>query len=233
MTTRACQCNNYFIPFRVEPYDYCMSKVNRSCASAFISNIFPVGDFIQQNCIDKCPLECYQRTLSASVDYAVYPTPSIAQGLLLGAYKPKMRVMHANESDFTSGVLLYNYNLVSFSVFYNQLSYMTSEEKAAVTLETLIGALGGHFHLFLGMSLLSMIEIVELCVLGVGMHIEYKKRKKIVQQVVEQLTVQQNDTVSSVSIEPIKKSQATIGDTHESISLEANDTIQDESTNQQ
>ena len=195
MTTRACQCNNYFIPFRVEPYDYCMSKVNRSCASAFISNIFPVGDFIQQNCIDKCPLECYQRTLSASVDYAVYPTPSIAQGLLLGAYKPKMRVMHANESDFTSGVLLYNYNLISFSVFYNQFSYT-------------------------------------ICMTRYDNRVESGRHRTIVQQVVEQLTVQQNDTVSNVSIEPIKLSQATIGDTHESISLEANETIQDESTNQ-
>ena len=195
MTTRACQCNNYFIPFRVEPYDYCMSKVNRSCASAFISNIFLVGDFIQQNCIDKCPLECYQRTLSASVDYAVYPTPSIAQGLLLGAYKPKMRVMHANESDFTSGVLLYNYNLISFSVFYNQFSYT-------------------------------------ICMTRYDNRVESGRHRTIVQQVVEQLTVQQNDTVSNVSIEPIKLSQATIGDTHESISLEANETIQDESTNQ-
>ena len=68
---------------------------------------------------------------------------------------------HANQTDATVFSNLY-YNMISASVFYDSLSYSMAEERPAFVMIELIGSIGGHLHLFLGMSLLSFIEIIEL-----------------------------------------------------------------------
>ena len=66
----------------------------------------------------------------------------------------------ANETiDFGKNLQI---NVVKFSVFYDSSMYSVSKEKAKITLDDLIGSIGGHLHLFIGMSLLSFIELIEL-----------------------------------------------------------------------
>ena len=46
--------------------------------------------------------------------------------------------------------------------YYETLSVTQIEEQPKMRLDTLIGTIGGHLHLFLGMSLLSFVEIIVL-----------------------------------------------------------------------
>ena len=158
-TTRACGCNNYVIPNPVEGYDFCTMPSQKKCADEFFYFTFIKGNFIKENCLQKCPLECNQRKLTTSFSYYKYPTTG--QAVAWNAQYPVLTAKLANETDFWYAPWL-EHNLVGVSFYYDTLSYTLSEEKAAMSLYNLIGVLGGHLHLFLGMSLLSIIELIEL-----------------------------------------------------------------------
>ena len=158
-TTKACGCNNFKLPNPIEEYDLCTSPDQKKCADDFLHFIFNKEDFIQENCLPKCPLECSQREMKTSFSYYKYPT--IDQAPEWQTKYPELKAKYENEQDFDFG--LYN-NLVRVSIYYDTLSYTVSEEKAAMSLENLIGLLGGHLHLFLGMSWLSFFELIELAV---------------------------------------------------------------------
>jgi len=50
------------------------------------------------------------------------------------------------------------------NIFYKELSYEISTESAQVSLILLCANIGGYLSLFLGVSLLSFFELVQLCV---------------------------------------------------------------------
>ena len=178
MSTKVCKCNYYFWPLRVDDFDICLTSEQTACATDFYYNTFIVGDFIKNNCFDKCPIECNIRTFTTSQSYFQYPTCDQAANLF---YDSKFMSAHANQTDasgFNLNFMEYSlahpdhidafiflslyYKMISASVFYESLSYSMTEERPAIVMTELIGSIGGHLHLFLGMSLLSFIEIIEL-----------------------------------------------------------------------
>ncbi len=69
----------------------------------------------------------------------------------------------------TAGITLPEPNLASLkntvlmvNIFYDQMFYYKTSEETKVKLETLIATIGGHFGLFLGVTILSFVELVEL-----------------------------------------------------------------------
>ena len=47
-----------------------------------------------------------------------------------------------------------------------------------MSLDELIGLIGGHLHLFLGMSLLSFFELFEILIVAAGLNLERNARKQ-------------------------------------------------------
>ena len=68
---------------------------------------------------------------------------------------------HSNQTDFTQNLAS---NVVKFSVSYDALVYAEAREEAKIPWDTLLGTIGCHLHLFLGMSAISIVEILELLV---------------------------------------------------------------------
>ena len=66
---------------------------------------------------------------------------------------------YANQTDFTENLAS---NVVKFSVYLDTTAYAEIEEEDRMSWSDLLGTIGGHFHLFLGMSLLSFVEIFEV-----------------------------------------------------------------------
>ena len=64
-----------------------------------------------------------------------------------------------NQSDYIHDLAN---NMASFSVYYESLAYTQVVEEPKMSAEVLLGTIGGHLHLFMGMSLLSFVEIAEL-----------------------------------------------------------------------
>ena len=128
--------------------------------------MFMSGDFIKQNCVDKCPLECHSSQLNInSIRPFYYPSRGDIQRVL---DDPNLQVRidlikQNNSLDFHPSHL--ERNLVKFSIGYESpLSAIGVEERAKISLDELVATLGDHLHLLLGMSLLSFVELVELAV---------------------------------------------------------------------
>ena len=156
----SCGCNAYGIKFLVPGYDLCYYEEQIQCTDQFTLVNYTQNSFSYKNidCYSKCPLECNERLLETNVFYYQYPTYSSAYVLNID---PIRLAKYKDQQDFTNLSLLYM-NLIELSVFYQTLSYTTIEEKPEVTFEGLIGTLGGHLHLFLGMSVFSFVEILEM-----------------------------------------------------------------------
>ena len=93
-------------------------------------------DEINEQCLPKCPLECSQKLFKI--------TPIISEQNIPG-------------SEDIDGV--------QFNLRYNDLAYEETHEEPVINGLLLLGEIGGHLHLFLGMSLLSFVEIIEMAIL--------------------------------------------------------------------
>ena len=82
---------------------------------------------------------------------------------------------YSNQTDFND---LLAENVAKLSVRYEPQSYTISKEKKTITINHLISTLGGHLHLFLGMSLMSFLELVELAVLAIAMIFNHRKESE-------------------------------------------------------
>ena len=80
---------------------------------------------------------------------------------------------HANQTDFNLNLVD---NLVEFTVYYDSLSYTLVDEEPKHNIERLLCTIGGHLHLFLGMSLLSFVELAELAFLAIYYFCKFKCR---------------------------------------------------------
>ena len=153
-----CACAASWDNYRIDgSYEKCLTSEERECAHNFYYNEFNVGDFIIENCLDKCPLECilerfdiYQ-SISALPDLASFEKKLSTNPILVSHY--------SNQTDFRENLWS---NVVKFSVSYDTLSYMEVIEEAKISSYTLLASLGGHFHLCFGMSLLSFVEIIDI-----------------------------------------------------------------------
>jgi hypothetical protein len=115
------------------------------------------SNFISKNCESLCPLECNQ---------TLYKT-SITTNQLIGndVYMMKIKNNSKLRSDFTNRTIDSKNARESFvrvSVFYQSLSYTLSHESPQMDGVALFGSIGGNLSLFLGVSLFSLCEIIEL-----------------------------------------------------------------------
>ena len=130
------ECNCTFIPlgYSLPNVGKCLSSIEYNCAYSFYANKQIASGSLTSACMSKCPLECHIP--------ALYTTMSTYNASTFG---------HKDKSD-----------LVEFSVYYDSLSYTLVTEKPKITLEALVGSIGGSLHVFLGMSFASFFELADL-----------------------------------------------------------------------
>ena len=160
-----CNCQTLKIDFKLDGYQYC--KDNQTiCVSKFMAYGFQQGYFID-DCLKKCPLECEKRVFDLTVTSFKYPYSDAYPNFMHIFRQPPI-----NQTDYSERL---GTNMVAFSLYFAKLSYTHIEEEPKMSAEVLLGTIGGHLHLFMGMSLMSFVEIVELGVLFV---LNYKQAKQ-------------------------------------------------------
>ena len=131
----AKQCNCTFMPF-----GYTFPNVSKCLSSAEYNCAYSFYAKQQiavgELCESRCPLECHTPVLKTSMS-----------SYNVSTFK------HKEKS-----------NLVEFSVYYDALSYTLVSEKPKMSLEKLVGSIGGSLHVFLGMSFASFIELADLII---------------------------------------------------------------------
>ncbi|CAF0905049.1 unnamed protein product [Brachionus calyciflorus] len=128
-------------------------------------------EFFNSNLVDKCnsfcPLECTETIFSTEISSTSFPTEWYLENFIR---KIEAQENNSNASDESSMLLV--------NIFYNDLIYTIIEESPEVTPEFLLGQIGGYLGLFIGISVLSCMENVELVILFILHYYEKRKTNK-------------------------------------------------------
>ncbi|XP_041357745.1 acid-sensing ion channel 1C-like [Gigantopelta aegis] len=141
-----CGCRSFFDPGNET---ICSAKKTMSCYLKARSNL-TMTDF--ENC--SCPEPCHQVQYTPTFSHADFVSEFVAKQLV------KEKFM--NSTDYLSR------NNIELRIFYESLLDTTIVQKPELTYLDILGTLGGHMGLFLGASLLSLSEIIEICIIVIA-----------------------------------------------------------------
>ena len=148
-----CNCTyaNYLNLFK--DHHFCQTAHENDCMSKYMSE-FTSNSTIKNDCLLQCPLECNFSEYSATVSSYV---------LLADSYTDMISKNVNLREDFVQKPIN-SQSIVGISAFYKSLSYTYSNEYPRMDLVSLFAFMGGNLSLFLGISLFSIFEIVELLI---------------------------------------------------------------------
>ncbi len=141
----------------------CMSIKDQECSFEIIEN----KEKIYEKCTE-CPLECDSSSFSFFDSFADYPSPAYAE-IIVKSDSLKRIFTNANYTILKRSVL-------SFSVYYSELKYTRMKQIPKMVLVDLISAIGGTLGLFIGGSIMSLIELLEAFI---SIFIAFINRNKI------------------------------------------------------
>ncbi len=125
----------------------CSTSDGDECAYIFLSNLLSRDQF--ELCADYCPLECD----SYSLDFVQKVQPILVANNTLSD-----QFIYPQFKTFAN----FSRNFYSINVFYKKLKYMNIVQIPKLELFGLISNLGGLLGLFLGLSFISLVEILQL-----------------------------------------------------------------------
>ena len=156
--TQQCGCNSYSYGYQVEGFYLCQKTgetlTDGECDTLIDANLTKLTEY----CSPRCPLECHISFLTTTKSAYSYDKN------YFNGYLSKFDFHNdvPNNTDLSE----YAYNtMIELRINYDTGSYIKVSEEPKMSGEDLFGEIGGHLHLFLGMSLMSFIEIVELVAL--------------------------------------------------------------------
>jgi hypothetical protein len=156
-----CGCSN---PFYVSLYERaCQNESEVECSQSIFYN----RASYQGECLLKCPLEC---------SLTSFETTQTSISLLGDSYLGYLNENPRLLSDFVTrpiSLRVAKESVVKLSIFYESLSYEMSKEYSNMNVVDLLANIGGTLSLFLGISVLSLCELVELLI-----EIVYVRREK-------------------------------------------------------
>jgi hypothetical protein len=109
----------------------------------------------KSNCIEKCPLECDQIVFNHAISSADYPTENAYQIL-----KSNHQFSSFNNLTFEN----FKERSLMVNIFYSKLSYWSVSQVKKIEIIELLAKIGGLLGFFIGMSLLSFVEFLEIII---------------------------------------------------------------------
>jgi hypothetical protein len=151
-----CNCS---IPFLLDLYNVsCENEGEVLCAyNALWDDIIPIEATIRE-CISKCPLECNSTQFTFTLTSQAY------SGILFEALVKSNKVY---SNDFTQTPITEettSNKFVQVILYYDSLTYTQSTDTPSMDIMALLGNIGGTLGLFLGVSVLSLCELMNLLV---------------------------------------------------------------------
>ena len=139
----------------------CIEKSQIECMNSLTATkkTFSQSDFYQVNCESECPLECY----SDSFDYSLSASELISKNYL-DYLNSNSTNLSRDFENMTLDTETARRSFVWANVFYKSLSYELSTESPQLIAITLIANIGGYLGLFLGVSVFSLFEPVQILI---------------------------------------------------------------------
>ena len=192
MIVHSCGCKSNWIAYDAPHANvsYCSMSEELDCAAS----VWHANDDINGECLPKCPLECSHMTFK------------VKQNINEWKYSNTFKNNEYFQNTFPwmiSGLL--DKNTVYLEINYDDLAYVKTLEEPKMSGEKLLAAIGGHLHLFLGMSLLSFVEVIELLVLNIFFkHLATHKSRKELSERAIQFEYLKMDAIPNVALAPNK-----------------------------
>ncbi|XP_067032789.1 acid-sensing ion channel 1-like [Acropora muricata] len=156
ISVNACNCRMLSMPslgVGVNETRFCSAKELFTC-------LFPIFDkFNPSNC--KCPVPCEKITYKVELSMAYAPSDHIWD-TILPLYNITPNETSSKVEEFRDYV---RKRMSQFSIYYQTLDTEVTEEKPAYDLNDFGSDVGGNMGLFLGCSLLTLCEFVDLIVI--------------------------------------------------------------------
>lgn len=135
--------------------------------------------FNMSDCVEQCPHECSSNSYDLSISYSDYPSRvfhnNLAKQDKTGLYEWAFQI---NRSSRLDSLDLARASLVKLFVYFDDIKFTQITEAPSITFVDLIANIGGTLGLFIGISLLSFVEIIELVLeIIVVVCVNYKKKK--------------------------------------------------------
>jgi hypothetical protein len=131
----------------------CLTSLEIDCMKSLMHKDHLLRNgFFQENCSNLCPLECYKDEFDESLS-----SFELVSDFYLDVLKMK-DLAYYNEK------MSPQKNFVNFNIFYKSLSYEVSYELPQTNFIWLIANIGGYLSLFLGVSLFSFVELIQLVI---------------------------------------------------------------------
>ncbi len=128
----------------------CVNTTQISCMNDLESTFYQDQNLVG-DCYEKCPVECVEVRYDLSVSASSFPTEWYSDVLIrndnfnktINLYSPKLIRYNNNFTSLKNA-------LARVNVYYEDLKYTEIDESPAVTVNALLGVLGGNIGLFLG-----------------------------------------------------------------------------------
>jgi hypothetical protein len=150
---KKCNCVVSYFKSVINNASVC-SNAGVYCSLNEYMNTFIVDDYVKNTCVPQCPLECSSSQISYTLS---------SYKLLGDSYVNAIEQNFNLSSDFVSTQITpekAQESIVRLKIFYDSLSYTSSEESPQLDIVTLIANIGGNLGLFLGMSMFSFCELI-------------------------------------------------------------------------
>lgn len=168
---KECDCYDLSLPFSGFSKTVGCSDVDQVvCLQDNNLNFFN-GQAVKE-CHENCPIECKTIEYGTHVSISNYPTQWYASLFLNWSNSTEFFNQTPSFSFLKETTLMVN-------VFLKDLSYSVAYESPAITSDALLAYVGGTFGLFLGTSLLSLVEILEIVFLVIYSFYRNSLQKKI------------------------------------------------------
>jgi len=139
---------------------YLMGYYNVSQCKKDMDSIFEKleNNFLKETCSPDCPLECTRNLFKTSLSF---------NRLNGNKYISNIKNNSKLSADFvktTIDLAAVEKSIVSVKIFYDSLSYTKTTESPQMDVVSLVASVGGNLGLFLGVSVFSLCEIVEVLI---------------------------------------------------------------------
>jgi hypothetical protein len=152
-------CNCYISSFdKLNGNIPCISNEQMYCQNKVYEKLFVEGKVIIE-CNKYCPLECYSISYELTSSFSSYPTRNYAKKSLLNN-----TIITSKFQNETLTYDLLKESVLSLNIYYDKLTYTGIKKDTKTELIDLISNIGGLLGLFLGISFLSFVEIIEIII---------------------------------------------------------------------
>lgn len=125
---------------------------------------------VDLGCDNQCPIECSHTHYDVQHSSSIFPSRQYAQDIL--ADTQIKRLMENAELTYSN----LRESILSLHIYYEELEYTMISEQPALSLIDVISNVGGTLGLFIGISLLSIFEILEIAIKIISVLCKHKSK---------------------------------------------------------